>query len=227
VPPLVEAHEKILGTPTAVAADTKYGSEECLKYLQDKGIKTSIKPEEKNSRPGYIPKAEFRYDSQKDFYICPQGKILKRKNKSYSQNRIFYRASKKDCVNCSQKSKCISGKTDVRMVSHYDSNCFNKAKEVYYSKYGRNLQRLRGTILEGTMGQAKEYHGMNRAKLRGLDKVEIQLFLTATAINLKKILKLGGRTPPFNNLCNNFYNFLEFIFSNIKKLEFDFVILRA
>jgi transposase len=227
VPPLVEAHEKILGTPTAVAADTKYGSEECLKYLQDKGIKTSIKPEEKNNRPGYIPKAEFRYDSQKDCYICPQGKILKRKTKSYSQNRIFYRASKKDCMNCPQKSKCISGKANARIVSHYDSNCFSSAKNFYYSKYGRYLQKLRSTTIEGIMGQAKEYHGMRRAKLRGLDKVEIQLFLTATAINLKKILKLGGSNPPFNSPGNNFYNFLGFMISNIKKLEFDFITLGA
>ena len=130
-------------------------------------------------------------------------------------------------MNCPQKSKCISGKTDVRMVSHYDSDCFNKAKEVYYSKYGINLQRLRGTILEGTMGQAKEYHGMGKAKFRGLDKVEIQLFLTATAINLKKILKLEGRTSVLNNIYNNFYNFFEFIISNIKKLEFDFITSRA
>ena len=174
--------------------------------MQDRGIKTTIKPEEKNNRPEYIPKAEFRYDSQ---------------------NRIFYRASKKDCMNCPQKSKCISGKTNARIVSHYDSNCFSKAKNFYYSEYGRYLQKLRSTTIEGIMGQAKEYHSMRRAKLRGLDKVEIQLFLTATAINLKKILKLGGSNPPSNNLCNNFYNFLEFIFSNIKKLEFGFITLRA
>ena len=42
VPTLIKSHEKIMGTPSWIAADTKYGSEECLKYLQDKGIKTSI-----------------------------------------------------------------------------------------------------------------------------------------------------------------------------------------
>ena len=41
VPSLIESHEKILGVPGWVAVDTKYGSEECLKYLQDKNIKTT------------------------------------------------------------------------------------------------------------------------------------------------------------------------------------------
>ena len=41
---IIEAHEKILGTPDFIAADKKYGSEECLRYLQEKGIKTAIKP---------------------------------------------------------------------------------------------------------------------------------------------------------------------------------------
>ena len=76
VPDLIESHEKILGTPDWIAADKKYGSEECLRYLQEKGIKTAVKPETKNNRPGYYSKEEFKYDKNKDTYICPNGKII-------------------------------------------------------------------------------------------------------------------------------------------------------
>ncbi len=38
-------------------------------------------------------------------------------------------------------------------------------------------------------GQAKVYHGMARSKFRGLIKVEIQFLMTATALNLKKMIK--------------------------------------
>lgn len=69
VPILIESHERILGTPSWIAADTKYGSEECLKYLQDKNIKTAIRPETKTSKPGYFSKNKFRYDSNRDCYI--------------------------------------------------------------------------------------------------------------------------------------------------------------
>jgi len=96
VPILVESHEKILGTPGWIAADTKYGSEECLKYLQDKNIKTVIRPETKTSKPGYFSKNKFTYDSSIDCYICPNGNLLKRKSKNYSQNRIDYKSNKLD-----------------------------------------------------------------------------------------------------------------------------------
>ena len=74
---LVESHEKILGTPSWVAADTKYGSEECLAFLQDKGIKTAIRPETKTSKPGYFSKNEFRYDSSKTATYVPMACYLK------------------------------------------------------------------------------------------------------------------------------------------------------
>jgi len=52
------------------------------------------------------------------------------------------------------------------------------------------MQKLRGTILEGIMGQSKTYHGMAKARFRGLKKVEMQFLLTATALNLKKMVKI-------------------------------------
>ncbi len=190
VPGLVESHERILGTPTWIAADTKYGSEECLAYLQDKNIKTAIRPETKTSKPGYFSKNKFRYDSIRDCYVCPNGKLLKRRSKNCPQNRINYSSNKKDCNLCPLKGKCISGKGNSRTVSRYDSPCYDKARSWYDSGYGKVMQKLRGTILEGIMGQAKTYHGMSRARFRGLKKVEIQFLMTATALNLKKMVKM-------------------------------------
>jgi len=224
VPILIESHEKILGTPGWIAADTKYGSEECLKYLQDKNIKTAIRPETKTSKPGYFSKNKFRYDSSRDCYICPNGKVLKRRSKNYPQNRISYNSNKKDCDFCSLKGKCISG-GNFRTVSHYDSPCYWKARSWYNSSYGKAMQKLRGTILEGIMGQAKTYHGMARARFRGLKKVEIQFLLTATALNLKKMVKMLDVEELKERLSRKFTDIAQIvkdIFKNfIKKLAID------
>jgi transposase len=129
VPNLVESHEKVLGTPSWVAADTKYGSEECLAYLQDKDIKTAIRPETKISKPGHFSKNKFKYDRNRDCYICPNGKVLKRKSKNYPQNRINYKSSEKDCKLCPLRDKCISG-GNFRTISHYDSPCYWKSQKL-------------------------------------------------------------------------------------------------
>ena len=40
---------------------------------------------------------------------------------------------------------------------------------------------------EGYHGEAKSWHGLGRAVRRGLDNVRIQSYLTATAVNLKRL----------------------------------------
>jgi transposase len=210
VPHLVELHERMLDTPSWVAADTKYGSEECLAFLQDKNIKTAIRPETKISKPGHFSKSKFKYDKKRDCYICPNGKILKRKSKNYPQNRINYKSSEKDCNLCPLRDKCISGGS-FRTVSHYDSPCYFKARSWYYSGYGKAMQKLRGTILEGVMGQAKTYHGMAKARFRGLSKVEIQFLLTATAMNLKKMVKMLDVEEIKSSLSRKFTSIIQIV----------------
>lgn len=220
----VESHERILGTPVWIAADTKYGSEECLKYLQDRGIKTAIRPETKTSKPGCFSKNKFRYDSIRDCYVCPNGKLLKRRSKNYPQNRINYSSNKKDCNLCPIKGKCISGGS-FRTVSRYDSPCYHKARGWYDSGYGRVMQKLRGTILEGIMGQAKTYHGMAKARFRGLKKVEIQFLMTATALNLKKMVKMLDIEEVKFSLSRKFTDITQIVYDTfrnfVKKLAIE------
>ena len=130
VPELIESHKKILGSPSWVAADTKYGCQEYLSYFQDKNIKTAIKPETKTCKPGYFSRSEFKYDREKDCYICPSSKLLKRKSKNYIANRISYKTNKKDCILCPLKERCIPGKGNFRIVSNYNSPCYEKLKSI-------------------------------------------------------------------------------------------------
>lgn len=59
-----------------------------------------------------------------------------------------------------------------------------------------NLEKIyrsfRSTILEGIMGQAKEYHCMDKAKFRGINKVEIQILLGSYSDNFKENGKDDG-----------------------------------
>jgi len=220
LPDLLDLHEKILGRPAWIAADSKYGAQECLAYLQNKSIKTAIIYESGTNRPGYFFKNDFTYDRQRDLYICPNGKILKRRGRDNHSNRITYKSSVKDCRICPLKAKCISGKEDFKTTSRYDSPCYDKTKEWYYSAKGRYLQKLRHTILEGLMGEAKNYHGMARARFRGLVKVEMQFLMTASALNLKKMVRMWEKRTKeslFYALFLDLFQFLKNIFKNFKQ----------
>ena len=52
------------------------------------------------------------------------------------------------------------------------------------------MQKLMSTIIEDVLGQAKVYQGMVISKFRGFLKFEIQFLLTATTLNLKKMVKI-------------------------------------
>lgn len=75
------------------------------------------------------------------------------------------------------------------MVRRYDSDYVDRARQWSESEEGRVQFRLRKTVIEGLFGQAKNFHGLSRAKFRGLEKLKIQVPLTATALNLKKLVR--------------------------------------
>ena len=64
-------------------------------------------------------------------------------------------------------------------------------------------------MIEGLFGDAKAHHGLSRARLRGLNNIEIQLLLTSTVLNLKRLYKkLNAETAEkaVEKLANQFQN---------------------
>ncbi len=75
------------------------------------------------------------------------------------------------------------------------------------------------------MGEAKNFHGMARARFRGLNKVEIQFLLTASALNLKKMVKMVNKGAIESSITKVFSYFSQILrytlspFSNEFRLE--------
>lgn len=86
------------------------------------------------------------------------------------------------------------------------------------------MQKLRGAIIEGVVGQAKTYHGMSKTRFRGLSKVHIQFLLTATALNLKKMVKMLECKTKVISISRKICNFIKlveyFLSYYLKKLIF-------
>lgn len=59
---------------------------------------------------------------------------------------------------------------------------------------GRKLLTVRQTLLEGLFGQGKNFHGLGRAKWRGLGNMLIQSLVIATVLNLKKLLVYSSKS---------------------------------
>ncbi|MFN3671528.1 MAG: transposase [Bosea sp. (in: a-proteobacteria)] len=62
-----------------------------------------------------------------------------------------------------------------------------RRKRLQWGKREQRLYRRHRWRIEGVHGEAKTWHGLARAVRRGLDNMLIQAFLTAAAINLKRL----------------------------------------
>ena len=192
VPQLLDKHSKALDkVPERMVADGAYGSQDCLGYVQNRGIETVIKKRCGGNKHGGYDKSLFAYDSAKDVFICPAGMELKRIGADIKRNKVHYRGDVQRCLCCVQRAACLGEKTTAkaRSITRFNTPYEACAQAACSSTLGRKLLKLRHTLLEGLFGEGKNYHGLGRSKWRGLCNMQIQSLLVATVLNLKKLLK--------------------------------------
>ena len=135
-----------------------------------------------------VPMRRFRYDAKHDILKCLRGKIL-RPTRRIKHGRFFYsRAS--DCSGCDLASICLSkGRSNKAVVVGDDYPALLRARRrrERWSEKDRQLYQRHRWRSEGYHGEAKNWHGLARAVRRGLDNMKIQAYLTAAAVNLKRL----------------------------------------
>ncbi len=192
LPQILKEQEKYRLSYHAVGADTKYGWADNYKYLKDKGIKPAI-PRHSYPNPNkHFTLMEFQYSSSTNSYLCPANKTLTYQGYNRQERRHIYKAKAKDCAACVFKEKCCKAKARTLTVHRYQEQ-INWGKIFLLTPDARNILRKRKVVCEGINAEAKDNHGLRRAKCRGLVKMQIQLWLTATVMNLKRLVKANKK----------------------------------
>jgi hypothetical protein len=140
---------------------------------------------------GIYPIEKFTFDKERNIFICPEGRGLKYWGIHKHSKQHVYRARRKDCRVCPQKALCT--RDSARSVSfHIYEDSIKRARELNKTKGYRISQLLRKRI-EELFGEAKEFMGLRRAKFRGTIFLREQVLMTATAQNIKRMVKLLSR----------------------------------
>lgn len=193
--------------PESLGADKGYAAGEFLHKLIQENIQPHIpifEYQRHNHRDIY-PRERFEYDETRDIFICPEGKELKYWGIHKHSRQYVYRARKKDCLVCQKKMECT--KDTARSVGyHIYEESINKAKQLNKTKGYRISQRMRKRI-EELFGEAKEFMGLRRAKFRRMKFVKEQVLMTATAQNIKRMVKLLYRLGPIKEVAVTFAYF--------------------
>jgi hypothetical protein len=180
-----------------VTADAGYAYAKVYGALERRGIDALI-PAKAEPIKARVPLRRFRYDAKHDILKCPTGRIL-RPARPIKHGRFFY-SKAKDCARCPLKGDCLpKGRVNKAVVvsDHYPALLRAHRRHQRWSEEDQRLYQRHRWRSEGFHGEAKTWHGLARAVRRGLANMKIQAYLTAAAINLKRLaaaaLALFGR----------------------------------
>ena len=181
--------------PQRLAGDTVYGAVRLLKWLVDRKITPHIPVWDKSERTnGTFSRADFVFDSGRNVYICPGGAELTSSGNIDQGHTVYYRASKNDCSTCSLKPKCTTAV--VRKVTRdIDENVRDQVRGLANTEAFQQSRRERKKV-EMRFAHMKRILRLDRFRLRGLSGVKDEVLLTATAQNLRRLVKLLCRAPP-------------------------------
>lgn len=185
--------ETVTERPVAtVTADAAYGNAETYGVLERHDIDALIVPRTEYRKPRRIPARRFKYDARHQVVRCPGGKELVRGHRVEAQRGTIYRARSSDCRGCPLRARCLpptARSRQVMIVDDYPALLRARRRHARGAPEDRRLHRRHRHVVEGVHGEAKQQHGLRRAARRGLWNVAIQVYLTAAAINLKRLAK--------------------------------------
>jgi transposase len=184
--------QKKLGLiPLKVIGDTAYSDGINRKILKEHGTEMVAPLRMPNGRTlAVFPKSMFKYNEKKHTATCPQGVTTKVSCRDYKKERFIFHFPQSKCSMCPVQSKCTNDKDGRRTISIGKANTELREAEAYnLTEQFKEDMRLRPAI-EGKLSELKRYHGMTRARYRGLKKVGLQFYFTAAAVNIKRWIKL-------------------------------------
>ncbi len=81
------------------------------------------------------------------------------------------------------------------MLRYYDEAYVDRVRAYRGTFPYEKALRKRRVWVEPLFGEAKDWHGLRRFRLRRLEKVNAEALLTAAGQNVKRLMAFGGRRP--------------------------------
>ena len=195
---MIERTEARFGLkPERLAADTAYGSAATLDWIvNEKGIAPLIPVIDKSKRDdGSLSRDDFRFDKDRNVYVCPEGKLLTTTGAIGDDHTLRYLALKRDCDACALKPKCCPNTPSRKVTRDVHEDARDVARALAHTEPFEESRRDRKRV-EMLFAHLKRILRLGRLRLRGPRGAQDEFTLAATAQNLRRLAKLAARPPP-------------------------------
>jgi transposase len=187
---MIERTEQTLGLkPDRLAADTAYGTGKFLGWLVGTGITPQIPVWDKSDREdGTFSRSDFRFDRERNVYVCPADKLLKTTGNVGADHMVRYRASKRDCAGCPLKPRCCPNTPSRKVTRDLHEDARDHARS-FIGTPEFDKSRDERKKVEMRFAHLKTHHRFERMRLRGLSGARDEFHLAAIVQNLKTLAK--------------------------------------
>lgn len=186
----IEAKANLGVEKLEVVADKGYANTSEVVRCQQAGITPYVPQTDTsaNTARGLYGKSQFRYDAQKDVYICPAAEELTYRFSTEEKARElrYYRA--RNCKSCALKKQCTRNQAN-RTITREEDEAVMEAMAARMKAQPQKY-RLRKGLCEHPFGTLKRWFGYSYFLMKGLEKVRSEWSLMTLAYNLKRVLNL-------------------------------------
>jgi transposase len=184
---IVRTEKRIGLKPSYLAADTAYGTGKFLAWTIGQSITPHITVKDQSERTdGTFSRSDFKFDKERNVYICPAGKLLKTTGRILSDNTLRYYASTYDCRPCPLKAKCCPKSPQRKIPRDINEDARDHARALYGTTAFQKSRNDRKKV-EMRFAHLKTHHGFERMRLRGLFGARDEFHLAAIVQNLKTL----------------------------------------
>jgi transposase len=186
----LEAKQNLALPQADIVADAGYYNASEVRRCVDAGLTPHIPKVDPsaNTARGLFGKSQFRYDAQKDVYICPaqQELIYRFRTEELGRELKYYRA--RGCQQCALKNRCTRNQANRTITREGNEALMEQMAE--RMKAHPEKFKFRKQLAEHPFGTIKRTFGYDHFLLKGLAKVRTEWSLITLAYNLKRVLNL-------------------------------------
>ena len=174
-----------------VGVESGYDTLEIKKYFEDNKIFGVIAYRRYQQGDTQIRKYEFKYNKDKDYYVCPKTGIIIPYTGKIDREGYKWYSNKENCKGCPHINECCK-KQGYRVIRRLICEELNEnSRDRRLSEKGKELYKLRKEKIERSFADSKNNHGYRYAMYKGIEKNQNYTWLICAAQNMKNIsLKL-------------------------------------
>ena len=203
-----------------ILLDGGYCNNTIIGLCIDKDISLLCPPRDmSNKNLKKMPKDDFKYIENKDVYLCPKGKELKRFGNTIDKGRPIIKYRTTECLKCPIKVSCTSSKKG-RVIKRYESDEGKEAlKIVMKNPRARKKFAKRQSMVEPVFSILRLKQNLNRFRRKGLSSVKVEFALHVLAYNIGRLVaQTIGSGNHFKGLIIFLVKYMKKTISEVKSL---------